>query len=277
MQKTIVVTGCSKKTGVGYHLVNELLARGHRVIATVRHLESSELQIASSSHSKNLSIKTLDLCEIKSIQQFTQDVLNEYGYIDVLVNNAADVVIGAVETVTQQDMQVTFQTKVFGPVALIQAFLPCMRAKKQGLLIATSSMFCAMPFAIPGFPIYLSALCAFERICEALAIELLPWHIHVVNFQCGPLKTNLTHHEGSRHDVTNEWYKNFLGKTYDWYFKNLVWQNAEDIVKDYADVIEKDQPDFTYQSSAFARDFVKQYRTDVTGDTYRDELSKIVD
>lgn len=267
-QKIIVITGCSKKDGVGYNLSNELLKRGHKVIATVRNLQSSELQKETSTNPDNLELKHLDLYDQNSIDTFIKEVLTEYSYIDVLVNNAAEVMVGAVETAAQEDIQTTYQTKVFGPIALIQGFLPSMRKRRQGLITTTSSIFATRAFVPPGFPIYASALCAFERIQENLAIELAPWNINVINFQPGPIKTSLCKHEGSRNDNIKALYKDYQETVYNWYRNEARWQTAAEVAKVFADVIETEHPDFTYQSNQFGIDYVKESRPDTAGNSY---------
>lgn len=270
-QKIIVITGCSKEKGVGYNLANILLKRDHKVIATVRNIEKSNLQRNNCANPENLDLKYLDLYEQSSIDNFIQKVLSKYGYIDVLVNNAAEVMVGAVETATQQDLQTTYQTKVFGPVALIQGFLPSMRKRKQGLITTTSSIFCSMPFTPPGISIYFSALQAYERIQEALAIELAPWNIDVVNFQPGPIMTSLAKHEGARNDDIKALYKNFRELAHTWYKEKTEWQSAKEVAEVFANVIETDKPDLNYQSNEFGMNFVKQYRHDPTGNSYKNE------
>lgn len=130
-KKIAVVTGCSKTSGVGYNLVCEMLNRGYQVIATVRNLETSQIDKVNITNSSHLDIKTLDLCDEHSIDRFIKEVLSQYQYIDVLVNNAANAVIGPVECATTQDILTTYQTKVFGPLSLIRGFIPVMRERKR--------------------------------------------------------------------------------------------------------------------------------------------------
>jgi NAD(P)-dependent dehydrogenase (short-subunit alcohol dehydrogenase family) len=268
-QKITLITGCSKKDGVGYNLAQELLGRGHKVIATVRNLETSDIKSDGSA----LDVRVLDLCHDDSIKALIAGVLKDYGYIDVLVNNAANVTIGPAETASKEDLQTTYQTKVFGPLALIQGFLPCMRERKSGLLTTTGSIFCTMPFIMPGLPIYLSALQAFERIQESLAIELAPWNINVVNYHPGPITTSLTRSEGSHSDIAKKHYKNHTEHGYGWFDKNTVWQSAEDVAKPYANFIDsEDKPDFQVYSNDFGRDFAKKFQSDPSANTYRDEF-----
>ncbi|WP_133126895.1 SDR family oxidoreductase [Legionella nagasakiensis] len=260
-----VITGCSKKSGVGYNLTCELLKRGFKVIATVRNATSSELNKSAVPNAENLDIRVLDLCQKDSIEQFIKNVLSQYQYIDVLVNNAANVAIGPVEAATEEDILTTYQTKVFGPLALIRGFVPVMRERRRGLLTTTSSIFTSMPISIPGVSVYFSALAAFERLQESLAIELAPWNIKVINFQAGPIATELTRFEGSRTDIINKYYKNFTEQAYQWYQTNTPFQMGAEVAEIFAKAIEHENPDLCYQSNAFGKQFIANYRDDITG------------
>ncbi|HAT9717225.1 TPA: SDR family NAD(P)-dependent oxidoreductase [Legionella pneumophila subsp. pneumophila] len=271
-KKIVVVTGCSKTSGVGYNLVCEMLKRGHQVIATVRNLETSQINKANLPNSSNLDVKILDLCDENSIDRFIKKVLSQYQYIDALVNNAANVAIGPVESTTTQDVLTTFQTKVFGPLSLIRGFIPVMRERKKGLLTTTSTIFTSVPVSIPGVAIYFSALAAFERLQESLAIELAPWNIKVINFQPGPIATELTRFEGSRSDIVEKYYKNFTEQAYQWFHQNTVFQNAAEVAKVFAEVIDMENPDLYYQSNLFGKQFVAKNKKDTTGREGMNEL-----
>ena len=264
MKKRIVITGCSKRDGVGYQLTQTLLNRGHEVIATVRDMSGSDLVQDYSEKSHALTIKRLDLCDSSSVQTFIDEVLGEFGYIDVLVNNAANVAFGPVETLSQADLHTTFQTKVFGAIALIQGFLPTMRERKSGCLITTSTVFCSLPVTLPGFSAYIAALHAFEAIQQCLAVELKPWNIDVVNFQPGPISTNLAKFEGEKAAALSQEYTGFVDRVYQWIVDNLPFQSAAELAPIYADVIESVRPHLTVQSSEFCRQFVKRNRPDET-------------
>jgi hypothetical protein len=97
-QLIIIITGCSKINGVGFQLSKELVKRGHRVIATVRDKSTINWSFEDMPNAKCLDLRLLDLMDPDSIKEFSQQVLEDYGYIDVLVNNAAQVMIGPVET-----------------------------------------------------------------------------------------------------------------------------------------------------------------------------------
>jgi hypothetical protein len=270
--KVILITGASKRDGVGYHLCKELLAHGHRIIATSRTPEQSDLINDKLATESELSIRSLDLCSKESIKTFTQGVLDDYGSIDVLVNNAAQVVVGPTEAAGEEDITTTFQSKVFGPLALIRAFLPGMREQNSGIITTTGSIFCAMPFIMPGISVYLASVNALERIHESMSIELGPWNIKVFNFHAGPIKTSLTIIPPENQILSDRYYKNFTEHAYTWFGEYAEWQTAEDVAIPYAKAILNKNPDFhVYSSKAGAR-FAEKYTKDVSANSYRKEL-----
>ena len=271
MNKKIVITGCSKADGVGYQLACELLKRGYNVIATVRDLQSCQSIFKTIPNADLLDVKQLDVCNEASIDHFSKEVLEQYGYIDVLVNNAANVAYGPVETLSQEDLQVTFQTKVFGPIALIQKFLPKMRERKSGLLLTASSIFTANPMGLQGFSAYMSALNAFDTIQKSLAVELKPWNIKVVNFQPGPIKTSLSKFEGSKKDQFADVYDGFLEAAYAWVYDNISYSTAQELATVYANIIELDHPPLGVTYNAFGEKFMKKYLADPSLQSYLEE------
>ena len=270
--KVILITGASKRDGVGYHLCKELLAHNHRIIATCRTPEQSDIVNDQLATDSQLSIRSLDLCSEESIKTFIQGVLGDYGSIDVLVNNAAQVVVGPTEAAGEEDITTTFQSKVFGPLALIRAFLPGMRERNAGIITTTGSIFCAMPFIMPGISVYLSAVNALERIHESMAIELDPWNIKVFNFRAGPIKTSLTIIQPENQSLSDRYYKNFTEHAYTWFGKYAEWQTAEEVAIPYAKAILTKNPDVHVYSSATGARFAAKYTNDVSANSYRKEL-----
>ena len=170
------------------------------------------------------------------------------------------------------ETKLTYQTKVFGPLKLAQGFIPSMRKRGTGLLTATGSMFSVMPIASLGIGVYISALIAFERIQDALAIELRPYNINVVNFHPGPISTSLTRFEGSKENLLKTYYQHYTEHAYEWYAKHTEFQTAAEVAVAYADMIEAKNPDFHTYSSEAAKKFASQYLSDTSGNSYRDGL-----
>ncbi len=109
--------------------------------------------------------------------------------VDVLVNNAGYQELAPVEDLTLEGWRRQFETNVFGMLAVTQALLPTMRARKQGRIINLSSVAGRV-----GFPLY-GAYCAskhaVEGMTDALRMEVRPFGIQVVLVEPGPIVSNI--------------------------------------------------------------------------------------
>jgi NAD(P)-dependent dehydrogenase (short-subunit alcohol dehydrogenase family) len=116
-----VITGCSSPQGIGFATARALAREGHEVHATVRdHAHDAEL---SEGLDSQLTIHDLDVLDRSAIQA----VVRAIGRIEVLINNAGYGLIGGVEQVDIDRVRASFETDVFGTVAVIQEVLPIMR------------------------------------------------------------------------------------------------------------------------------------------------------
>jgi NAD(P)-dependent dehydrogenase (short-subunit alcohol dehydrogenase family) len=75
MKKRTLITGCSKQDGVGYQLAQELIQRGHHVIATVGDVSGSDLPLVNTPGPGSLRIKPLNLCDAVSVQALIDEEL----------------------------------------------------------------------------------------------------------------------------------------------------------------------------------------------------------
>lgn len=179
MSKVVLITGCS--TGIGRDLAQRLAQAGYQVAATARNLESLqglevELKLA------------LDVASAESINQAVDSVLQRYGRIDVLVNNAGYAQCGAVEEVSDAQVQQMFDVNVFGALRMIRAVVPHMRQQKSGRIINISSI--AGKLVTPVNGTYSATKFALEALSDALRLELAPFGIQVVVVEPGAIKTN---------------------------------------------------------------------------------------
>jgi short-subunit dehydrogenase len=111
----------------------------------------------------------------------------EAGRIDVLVNNAAYEVAGALEEISIEEAKAQFETNFFGVVRMVKAVLPSMRQQKQGQIINVSSL--SGLSSIPFMGIYSASKFALEGYTEALRLEVDPFNIRVSLTEAGFLKT----------------------------------------------------------------------------------------
>lgn len=188
MPKTIVVTGCSSPRGIGFATARALAAAGHTVVATVRDHSHDVALLAGTT---GMTVATLDLLDSASIRQAVAGVMDRYGRLDVLINNAGYGLIGGIEQSTIEQARANYDTNYFGTLELIREVLPIMRAQGSGHILAVSSVF-VPALCPPAIGHYVGTKAALEAALQALAVEVRPFGIRVTNVQPGPVDTELS-------------------------------------------------------------------------------------
>ncbi|XBS68253.1 oxidoreductase [Acerihabitans sp. KWT182] len=184
MSKNIFITGVS--SGLGRAMAEAALARGHRVIGTLR--QGDQLAAFERNAPGRAIGRLLDVTDISKIETLVTSIEAEYGAIDVLINNAGYGLRGVVEELALDALRQQFEVNVFAPVALIQAVLPGMRKRRQGHIINISSMGGVVAF--PGLGAYNSSKFAILGIGDALAKEVAPLGIHVTTVEPGVFRSD---------------------------------------------------------------------------------------
>ncbi|GAC1377369.1 MAG: oxidoreductase [Hymenobacter sp.] len=182
-QKNWFITGAS--TGFGEALATLLLAKGDRVVATFRRPE----QVAAftqSAPSQRLGVLA-DVTNAAHITAAVQQALAAFGHLDVVVNNAGYGSLGSIEEISEEETQRQFDVNVFGPLRLIRAVLPHLRARRAGHILNITSVGGLLGLVHSG--IYNSSKFALEGLGESLALQLAPLGIHVTNVEPGPFRT----------------------------------------------------------------------------------------
>lgn len=180
--KTWFITGCS--SGFGRAIAEAALAQGQRVIATARDIRS----IADLEQVGRCELMTLDVTEAAEIPMVIQAAANVWGGLDVIVNNAGYGLIGAVEECGDEQIRRNFETNFFGPLNVMRAALPLLRAQKSGHIVNISAAAAISNYA--GFGIYGGAKAALELMSESLRAELAPLGIKVTLVDPGPFRTD---------------------------------------------------------------------------------------
>lgn len=109
MVKTVILTGCS--SGIGLAAALSFARAGDQVVATMRDIEkASNLQIAARNEGLSIDVETLDVTKSDTFERFVDDVLTRFGRIDVLVNNAGVLPIGAFEDVDETELRRAMET-----------------------------------------------------------------------------------------------------------------------------------------------------------------------
>jgi len=182
MSKVVLITGCS--SGFGYITAKYLAKRGLTVIPSVR--KKSDL-----AKLPNTVLLDVTWSQLK-INRFIDSVIEKYGRVDVLINNAGYGHYSPLENITDLDAKKQFETNFFGPLKVIRAVLPQMK-KKGGLIINVSSLLGL--FVIPSLGIYSASKYSLEAYSAALRLELQKNNIHVTVINPDRFATSFGHQE----------------------------------------------------------------------------------
>ena len=158
---TVLVTGCS--SGFGLEIARHFLARGWRVVATMRTPDAGVLP-----PSQHLRVLALDVTDAASIRHAVEAA----GPIDVLVNNAGFGVASPAEVAPLEAVRELFETNAFGTFAVTQAVLPHMRERGSGVIVNVTSSVTLK--ALPFISAYRASKAAVNAFIESLALELEP-------------------------------------------------------------------------------------------------------
>ena len=181
--KVWYITGASK--GMGLSLAKQLLAKGHRVAATSRSLTALE---EFNEIGESFLPLEVDLKNEQSIAASIKKTIENFGRLDVVVNNAGYGLGGALEELTSAEIDENFQVNFFAVVRVIRQALPYMRRQRTGYIINISSIAGFAPGI--GWPMYCAAKFAVSGLSEALANDLKPLGIHVTNVMPGWFRTS---------------------------------------------------------------------------------------
>jgi NAD(P)-dependent dehydrogenase (short-subunit alcohol dehydrogenase family) len=136
-QNIALVTGGNR--GIGQEIVRQLAAKGWRVFLTARDPKAGALAVASIKG--DIGFLSLNVADDESITQAAKSFGKELDRLDVLINNAAiypdekfNILTAPRELLTE-----TFQTNTFGPIRVIQAFLPFLKRADHARIINLSS------------------------------------------------------------------------------------------------------------------------------------------
>ena len=181
---TWLITGCS--TGLGRALAQAALDRGDTVAATAR--DAATIQDLVDAHPDTALALALDVTDGTQITAAVRAAQERFGAIDVLVNNAGYGYRAAVEEAEDSDVQTLFATNFFGPVAIIKAVLPDMRAHRHGTIVNVSSI--GARLSPPGSGYYAASKAALEGLTASLRKELEPLGITAMIVEPGAFRTD---------------------------------------------------------------------------------------
>ncbi|EAR00377.1 SDR family oxidoreductase [Maribacter sp. HTCC2170] len=179
-QKIVLITGGS--SGIGRSIGNFLKSKGHKVYGTTRDLNKYP-------DFSDFELLELNVRETHTIKTAVKILLEKEGRLDVLINNAGVGITGPIEEIPHDEILKTFETNFHGPLHMIKAVLPQMRAQGSGLIINITSI--AGYMGLPYRGIYSATKGSLEITTEAIRMETKNFGVHLTNLAPGDFATNI--------------------------------------------------------------------------------------
>ncbi len=185
MRKTWLITGSSR--GFGWELAQAVLDSGDALLATAR--RPDQLDELVRKHGDRVRTFALDVTDAAAARAAVEVAVDEFGSLDVVVNNAGYGSSAPIEDFPDDDFRAEIETDLFGVVNVTKAALPVMRAQRSGHIIQFSSIGGRVG-GTPGLGAYQTAKWGVEGFSEVLANEVKPLGIKVTIIEPGGFRTD---------------------------------------------------------------------------------------
>ena len=191
-KKIAVVTGGNR--GIGFQVCRDIAKKGFKVLLTARNSEKG-MESAEILQSEGLDVTfyELDVSSAESIDTFYNRVAEEFGRIDVLVNNAAIIPDARSSGLSLeiQELQVSLETNVYGIILLSQKIITLMIKNNYGRIINMSSGMGQFADMGSGYLAYRISKTAVNTITKVLANETDSHNIQINSVDPGGVKTEM--------------------------------------------------------------------------------------
>ncbi|MEW5978159.1 MAG: SDR family oxidoreductase [Acidobacteriota bacterium] len=192
-QKVAVVTGGSK--GIGKAIAAALLEEGTKVVIGARsenELQRCVDQLKSGANARVQGI-VCDVREMTQVRRLIQSAVDEFGGLDILVNNAAVGVFGAIDEIAPEQWREVIDTNLTGVFHCCHAAVPHLKKRGGGYIINISSL--AGKNAFPGGAAYNASKFGLNGFSEAIMQDLRYDNIRVSYVMPGSVNTRFGGHE----------------------------------------------------------------------------------
>jgi NAD(P)-dependent dehydrogenase (short-subunit alcohol dehydrogenase family) len=268
--KVALITGTS--SGIGLSTTVQLAQHGFTVVATMRDTtKAGALEAQARAADVTIDVRTLDVQNDASVTGCVQAVLQTYGRIDLLINNAGAGYLGTMEQTSTQDLRRTMEVNFFGVWRVTQAIFPAMRAARAGRIITITSVggligqpfndaYCAAKFAVEGF-------------LESLAPVAKRLGITVSLIEPGPVNTNFVASVVATRPESTQELQAAYGSMLDAYIEGsqesfaTLGQTPDQIGQVVINVALEETPHFRYTTSEMVQGLVSQKYVDPSGDS----------
>src|SRR5438876_3645842 len=203
--KIFVITGGSR--GLGLVLARQICAAGGKVALIAR--DGDELGRAKADLARRggavLTVQS-DLLDAEQIQSAVRQIIDRFGKIDILINNAGIIEVGPLEHMTREDFEHAMRLHFWAPLELISQIVPEMRTWGGGRIVNISSI--GGKLAVPHLAPYSASKFALTGLSDALRAELARDNIHVITVAPGMMRTgsHVNARFKGKHDAEFAWF-----------------------------------------------------------------------
>ena len=190
INKVWLITGAGR--GLGTDIVKAALAGGHQVVATGRNTDKVAKALGKS---PKLLIAKLDITKPADAESAVKASVDQFGRIDVLVNNAANFYAGFFEELSPEQIERQLSTSLVGPMNVTRAVLPIMRKQGSGLIITISSTAGLIGFEFGTA--YAASKFGLEGWMQSMQPEVEPFGINTITVNPGFFRTELLTEEST--------------------------------------------------------------------------------
>ncbi len=184
MAKVWLITGSGN--GLGREIAEVALAAGDQVVAGARRTEELDGLVAQ--YGDRVQPVKLEVRDEAQARAAVRLAVDEFGRLDVLVNNAGYGQLSPFEQMSGEDFQAVVDTCLYGVVYTTRAAIPVMRKQKSGHIFQVSSV--GGRIAVPGNTAYHAAKWAVGGFSDSLAMEVAPFGVKVCTLEPGGIRTN---------------------------------------------------------------------------------------
>ncbi len=189
--KVVLITGGSR--GLGLVMARQLAKEGARLVLCARdetELENARIELAGKG--ADVLVMKCDVTVEEQVNNMIANVQNEFGPIDVLINNAGVIHAGPVTEMTVQDFDEAIKIYYWAPVYTTLAVLPTMKLRKEGRILNISSI--GGRISVPHLVPYSASKFALVGLSEGLRAELDKYNITVTTATPGLIRTGSPRH-----------------------------------------------------------------------------------
>lgn len=252
----VLITGCS--SGIGLATALRFARRGDQVWAAARAPQAATALLAARETGLPITPLTMDVCNDASVAAALGELAATSPHVDVLVNNAGISAVGALEEAPLADARAIMETNYFGPVRLMRALLPGMRARGRGAIVNISSQAGRRPFALLAH--YCASKHALGVATEVLAHEVAGHGIRVALVEPGVVRTAIF--DKAPAPVAEGPYARLAGELETMVSEGLAeGSTPDDVAATVEHAVTTDAPRLHYPVGAGAADNITRYAT----------------